>query len=137
MRTLAEIETEVHRRAAIIGAEGAYELPTYGRSEDFARPHIEVDSRGYHFVVVERGEEQERLTSRDLEEILFRVFETVTSSLASAYEAAHRVDAQDFRRLLFQKQVELLSQISEPWGQREARRHEGILRDHPFDDRTI
>jgi hypothetical protein len=136
VRTLAEVKKEVDRRAAIIGADGSHGLPTYGRSEDFARPHIELDSRGYHYVVVERGQELERFTSRDLDEILFRVFETVTFSLASAYELAHRVEAQDCRRLLFQRQVELLSQISEPWGQREAARHEGILREHPFHDRS-
>jgi hypothetical protein len=136
VRTLAEVKKEVDRRAAIIGAEGAHALPTYGRSEDFARPHIELDSCGYHFVVVERGQELERFTSRDLDEILFQVFETVTFSLASEYELAHRVQGQDFRRLLFQRQVELLSRISELWGQREAARHEGILREHPFRDRS-
>jgi hypothetical protein len=134
VRTLAELKSEVDRRAAIIGAQAAYELPTYGRSEDLARPHLEVDSRGYHFVVVERGQELERLTSRDLDEILFRVFQTVTFGLASAYELANRVEGQDTRRLLFQKQVELLSRLSEQWGQRQARRHEDILRAHPFSD---
>jgi len=51
MLTLDAIKSEVDRLAAKIGASG-YILPTYGRSEDLARPHIEVDSRGYHYVVV-------------------------------------------------------------------------------------
>jgi len=51
MESLAEIKSEVDRRAALIGATGHHSLPTYGDTEDGARPHIEVDSRGYHFVL--------------------------------------------------------------------------------------
>src|SRR5437870_4904903 len=86
MKTLTEIKTEVDRRAALIGAVGRYSLPTYGHTEDGARPHIEVDSRGYHLVVVERGQEQSRFTTRDLDELLYRIFQSVTHDLAFAYE---------------------------------------------------
>ena len=61
---LARIRSEVSRRALTIGASG-YVLPTYGQSEDAARPHIEADSRGYHYVVVERGQELKRVTTQD------------------------------------------------------------------------
>lgn len=43
--TLKEIEIEISRLASIIDADERL-LPTYGRSEDFARPHIEVDNQG-------------------------------------------------------------------------------------------
>jgi len=118
----------------MIEAAGHPSLPTYGHTEDFARPHIEVDSRGYHFVVVERGEELSRFTTRDLDDLLYQIFETTTFSLACDYELAHRIETQDCRRLSFQRQLELLSQLSEHWGRREAQEHEQILREHPFDD---
>jgi hypothetical protein len=51
--------SEIDDLAQRIGASGLI-LPTYGRSEDFARPYIEVDDSGYHYVVVERGQEMER-----------------------------------------------------------------------------
>ena len=74
--TLAEIKTEVDRLAAMIGAAG-YVLPTYGQTEDFARPHIEVDSRGFHYVVIERGQELSHLILNTLDELLFvRSFES-------------------------------------------------------------
>jgi len=133
MLTLPEIKAEVDRLAARIGASG-YLLPTYGRSEDGARPHIEVDSRGYHYVVIERGQELERLTTNNLDELLFNVLEGITFSLASKYELAHRVESQDFRRILFQHQAELLSELYPHWGEREAQHHKQILREHPFDD---
>ena len=119
--------------AALINASRNI-LPTYGHSDDGARPHIEVDARGYHYVVVERGQELKRLTTSDMDELLFHVFESVTFSLANKYELAHRIEYRDSRRILFQKQVELLSMLSMHWGEREARNHEQTLQEHPFDD---
>ena len=134
MKSLSEIKTEVDRQARLIGAMGHRVLPTYGQTQDGARPHIEVDSRGYHFVVVERGQEQERFTTRDLDDLLFRIFQSVTHELAFAYELAHRVETQDCRRLAFCQQVELLSQLCPGWAEREAQEQNRILRKHPFDD---
>jgi Immunity protein 63 len=133
MLTLSEIKQEVDRLAAQIGASG-YVFPTYGRADDGARPHIEVDSRGYHYVNVERGQEFKRITTGELNELLYHVFEAVTFSLASDYELKHRVDSEDFRRRLFQRQIEILSLLREEWSNREARSHEQILTEYPFDD---
>jgi hypothetical protein len=134
MKTLTEIKTEVDRRAAMIGAVGHHSLPTYGHSEDGARPNIEVDLQGYHFVVVERGTERSRFTTRDLDELFYKIFQSVSFNLACDYELAHRIETQDFRRLLFKRQVDLLSEVSEGWGRRRSKEHEEILREHPFDD---
>ena len=131
--SLPETEDAVNELARRIDAPGNV-LPTYGRTEDFARPHVEVDARGYHYVVVERGQELERITTDDLDELLYRVFAGVTFSMASAHELRHRVDGQDSRRLLFATQVDLLSRLSPRWGRREAERHAMILRNHPFRD---
>jgi len=136
MKSLVKIKRKVDSRAVLIGAAGHHSLPTYGHTEDGARPHIEVDSRGYHFVVVERGQELSRFTTHDLDDLLNQVFRTVTFSLACDYELAHRIETQDSRRLLFQREVELLSHLSPSWGQRRASEHQHILREHPFDDQS-
>ena len=133
MLTLSQIEAQVEQLATRVGAS-EYILPTYGRTEDGARPHIEVDSRGYHYVVVERGQELEHHTTNELDELLYLVFKGVTFSLAINYELKHRVKGQDFRRVLFQRQIELLSALSPDWGERELRQHHETLRQHPFDD---
>jgi hypothetical protein len=133
MMTLAQIEEEVDRLAAKIGPAG-HVLPTYGRTEDYARPHIELDQRGYHFVVVERGQELQRVTTDDLDELLYIIFEGVTFNLACDYEVRHRIPHQDCRRLLFQRQIELLSILSARWAEREAADHQRTLEAHPFQD---
>ncbi len=48
--TLAEIKTRIHDAAGRIGASEQM-LPTFGYSEESGRPHIEVDERGYHYVI--------------------------------------------------------------------------------------
>lgn len=135
LRTLAEIEAEMRRLGARIGAgDGA--LPTFGHSDDFARPHVEVDEAGYHWVVVERGQERERVTTRDLDALLERHFRGVTFGLATDHELRHRVPMTDGRRMIFARQIELLERLSPAWAEREAARHAAVLRAHPFDDRS-
>ena len=132
---LAEIEAEVLRLAARLDV-ASRALPTFDRSEDGARPHIEVTAAGYHYVVVERGQVLRRDTTTSLDDLLYTVFAGVTFDLACRWEASHRVRGRDFRRVLFQKQVELLATLSPEWARREADAHAEILRGHPFDDRA-
>ncbi|CAN5537132.1 hypothetical protein BH10PLA1_BH10PLA1_20790 [soil metagenome] len=108
---------EVTRLAAVIGAPPG-PLPTYGRTADFARPHIEFGGAQWHYVVVERGEELERNSSADAQEILCCVFEGVTFSMACDDELRHRRRGQDPRRQLFDVQLGLLGQLSPDWQRR-------------------
>jgi hypothetical protein len=132
LATLAQIRTEVERRASIIGASGNSELPTYGETRDFGYPHIEVDGRGYHWVVVERGEERKRITTPDLDELLYAVFRPLTQHLAS--DGRH-FKGKDSRRLMFARQIELLTQLDPRWAARCAEEQRRTLIENPFFDR--
>ena len=134
--SLKQIKSEINQRAAKIDAPQSL-LPTYGRSIDGAHPHIEVDARGYHYVIAERGQEKSRVTTTELGELLFEVFEDITFSIACQYELKHRIEGQDFRRLLFHYQEALLSRLSPEWAEKEAREHERILHNHPYDDQAV
>lgn len=133
MLSLPCVRAEVERIASKIGASGNI-LPTFGYSEDFARPHIEVDDRGYHYVIVERGEELRRVTTFDVDELLYQVFADITFAGAVNYELAHRVVGRDARRIMFFRQIELLAKLSPTWATRAAAEHARILREHPFCD---
>ena len=131
---LKEIEERVRELAAAIEAP-AWLLPTYGRSEDGARPNIEVDSSGrMHFVVVERGKEFERSIYVNLDELLYRIFRGVTLTLACDFEVKHRNPDHDSRRIMFARKVELLRLLSPQWAEREEKRHAEILKESPFHD---
>jgi hypothetical protein len=58
----------------------------------------------------------------------------VTFSLASEYERRHRVSGRDFRRLLFQKQIDLLGQLNADWALRRQHEIERVLAAYPYDD---
>jgi hypothetical protein len=130
---LEQVRGEVERRASLIDAPLSL-LPTYGRTEDSARPHIEVDTRGFHYVVVERGNELERLTTESLDELLYRIFQCLTFSMACAHEVRHRVPGKDPRRLMFQTQVELLGRLDAQWARRELEEQDRTLQQHPWRD---
>jgi hypothetical protein len=137
--TLAELEAEVRRLAGALGARDD-DLPTFDRQEDFARPNIEPapwSPAGFAYVIVERGHEYERSTFLTMDDLLYRVFSTITFTLACRYELAHRVPDEDSRRIMFQAQVDLLARLSPSWADRERERIEAILREHPFDDAAV
>ena len=131
--SLPEIKAKVEQLAEIIGASQDV-LPTYGYSNHTGHPHIEIGSQGYYYLVLERNVVCDRLITKDLDELLYKIFANVTFELAGKYELAHRIENQDSRRMSFQRQEELLSMLSPAWGKRESQEHEQILKQHPFDD---
>jgi len=133
MLTLSEIEAQVNELAQKIGAPQNI-LPTYGYSEQTARPHVEVSSVAYYYVVAERGQEISRYAAFDLDELLYKIFADATFELSVKYASKNRTENQDFRRLAFQHQVELLTFLSPQWGENESQEHAQILKQHPFDD---
>ncbi|RYF97439.1 MAG: hypothetical protein EOO00_00060 [Chitinophagaceae bacterium] len=110
-------------------------LPTYRISDDGALPHLVVDDAGiYHFIVVERGQELEHRKTSDRNELLYWVFAGITFSMACKYELKHRVKDQDFRKILFEHQEQLLASLSADWHKREVSAHAAIVERSPFDN---
>ncbi len=133
MRALDDLELEVRRCAAVVGAVER-DLPTFGRQEDFARPNLEAAPHGIAYVIVERGREFARTVFVTEDDLLYRVLCDMTFNVAGRHELANRVPGVDSRRLRFRTHVELLRRLSESWAGRLANEHEVILRRHPFDD---
>jgi len=133
MQTLSEIKVDVDRLAGIIGAPENI-LPTYGWCEGSARPHIELDDRGYHYVVSERGQELQRITTWNLDTLLGHIFDSVSFGMAAKYELHHRIQGQDSRRLLWKRQLELLRILSPEWAALRSSEIDDILQKHPYND---
>ena len=130
--TLRTVKRRVRALAGRLGDEPAC-LPTFGRSRQDGRPHIEVGDT-YCFVVCERGQLFERHCSTDLDQLLYWVFAEVTFSMAFDHELRHRRPGEDSRRQLFAKQVELLARLSPAWAEQGAEEHRRILEEYPFKD---
>jgi hypothetical protein len=130
--SLADIQSRIEDLARRIDAPPG-DLPTYGQSEDGARPHIEVGNE-YYFVVVERGSELRRSSTKDLDELLYWVFSGVASKMAGQFELRNRRHGEDTRRQRFPRQIQLLNALSPAWAEKEEARLAEILSRHPFRD---
>lgn len=122
-----QIQEYLNKYAKIISAP-ANLFPTFESSEQTGRPHIEVDNKGnLHYVVCERGKEYERKTTKELNELLFWGFQSITHTMAFDYELKHRIEHQDCRIIAFKKQEELLEQINKEWADTLKLKHEKLL----------
>ena len=85
MLKLFEIEIRVNELAQKIGASQNI-LPTYGYSEQTARPHVEVSPWAYYYVVAQSGQEVSRFATLQVDELLYKIFVEVTFELAVAMQ---------------------------------------------------
>lgn len=133
-QTLIRVKNKVEELTEIIKAPTEL-LPTYETSKDFAHPHIELDNIGlYNYIIVERGQELERKTTSNLNELLYWIFNDVTFTMACDYELKNREKGKDFRRIMFAKQEELLGILDKNWKVKQINEHNEILKRNPFDD---
>ena len=112
---LSEIKQRVDALAAKIGAPES-SVPSCGQNWMDDHPYYKV-SWVYHLVERQRGAEHRRWTT-DLDEALYWGFETVTSNMASDYEARHRVEEQGSRWTLLAYQLRLLGLLDPTWPER-------------------
>tara|TARA_R100000935_G_C2710352_1_gene113843 strand:- start:125 stop:532 length:408 start_codon:yes stop_codon:yes gene_type:complete len=130
----AEIEKTIIELAQKIDAPLEL-LPDYNSSRGNGHPHIEFDDLGlFHLVVSERGEEYDRKIINSENDLLYYVFSNITFQMASKFESQNRIEGQDFRRLLFDKQEDLLGKLNKEWKAKERDEHHNILKLNPFDD---
>lgn len=109
---------------------------TFGNQEDLAKPNIEIDGlQNLHFIIVERGNELERKITKNLDDLLYWIFDIITFRQALDYELQNRNENFDSRRIFFRKQEELLSLISIDWKEKKENEHKDILKHHPFRDK--
>ena len=135
-----EMEQKMHELGKLIGLEDDSNLYPMVTTKDDLFPDGSslYYSRGkYHYVGMDRGEEVEHHKARDLTEIMYWVFETITFSIANDYELRHRNENEDPRRQLFSKQLELLGKISPQYRMAEEKEIKEILKEAPFRDEAF
>ena len=125
--TLEKLKTEVNLLAEIIEAPDFF-LPTFANTKYDGTPNLEVLDLGFiHYIVTERNEEYERRITRDLSEVLFWIFEYTTFNMAADFERKNRIEDQDYRIILFQKQEELLAMLNVAWSEKLQAKHTKLI----------
>lgn len=116
-RVQAELQREIDRLGALIGASGM-QLAGFDPGIDAGYPFIAIDAKGeLDLIVKERGTVLRQDRARNADEVLFWAFESTTHTLASTWSAQHRGD-RDFRTVLWAKQAKLLWRLHPEWARR-------------------
>lgn len=97
-------------------------------------PHVETDGDTYAYVVTERGFEFNRKSTKDLDELLYWIFDGIAFSMAVDYELKHRKEGVDSRRTIFERQLEILSSLNPDWVRLTRKEIDETLKETPFDD---
>ena len=126
------VQAEYHRIS--LGWEGSsHRLPIGTSRTDDGSYHLECASDGkLSLVSTERGSEINRHETYSLEELMYWLFRDQAFAYAIDYELAHRHPTNDFRVILFARQIELLAQLSEDWASRCQSEQDKILKKHPL-----
>ena len=94
------------------------------------------DGRIREISVGDRGAVYPEKEYDNIEDALAPAYDCITLNMACAYELSVREEnpPQDFRRIAFAKQLELLKILGEGYYLRRKKRIEEILRENPYDD---
>ncbi|WP_330848026.1 Imm63 family immunity protein [Acinetobacter sp. ME22] len=81
----------------------------------------------YWYISEERGEVYFEKTTKDFEELLYWIMDNFISSYSYQFELKNRIRGQDFRRIIFEKQIELFGLISDEWKVKKEKNIKKIL----------
>lgn len=133
MLSLATIRKRVKELAKLVNAPK--ELTKVAGSPDWmGGVYVEVDGKGYHYVNSERGNEYERHTTKDIQELLYWLLKDITSQIASDHELSNRIPYADSRRLWFKKWVELMGIIDPEFHRKLEDELNKTLKEAPYSD---
>jgi len=109
--------------------------PSFGPSDYDEKPYVFEDYKNnLHYAAKERGQISFDKITSDFDEILYWIFDSITFSMAVDFELNSRIEEQDCRRIAFEHQTQLMTTINKIWGKKTIKKHNEILKEHPFDD---
>lgn len=103
-------------------------------SFDFQGEFCFTDKNGYHFRITERNRIYRDDTTQNLFDITYWTINGEISEAAAIYESKNRIDNQDFRRIMFSKEIQYFEAIGDEYAQRARLEIESILKKAPFQD---
>jgi len=132
MENFNSIQNRVNQMGLMINAPEKY-LQLHNRAIGDGTPYVMVDDK-YNYIISERGVLISKEETLDLEELLYWIFEDVTSIMAGKYELNNRQQDADTRRLRFQEQIRLMDVLNNNWGEKTKNRLDKILANNPYED---
>ena len=136
MLSIEALQSETQRAAVVMGGDEYYPYVTFsnGVFKENGAPYITVDEDTYRYTVFERGSIIESKSTCDNREILYWIASHISFSIAMKYATTNKREHVEFRRVLFQKQLEILYHFNFTFGEKERERIKKVLEKHPFTD---
>ena len=88
----------------------------------------------YHILFTEKGKVREDKITTDEKEVIRSVLDIVSFDMAMEFAISNREKNKDFRRKLFEKEVEIYSLFGETFEKSKKREIEEILKENPYKD---
>ena len=88
----------------------------------------------YHILFTEKGKVREDKITTDKKEVIRSILDIVSFDIAMEFAISNREKNKDFRRKLFEKEVEIYSLFGETFEKSKKREIEEILKENPYND---
>lgn len=102
--------------------------------DEFSETVIKKDLYYYYIFKIERGKIAKCIKCKTSDDLMYLIFFDITDEMAGLYEVENRVNNQDYRRIMFEKQLELMKCISIKYYQRLKMELEEVLKKYPYND---
>lgn len=107
----------------------------YGNGDYEPGTYIYEKNGIYHYIGVgDRGGIDNEIKTSNINDILYKIYSTITFNEAVKFAMTNREKDKDWRRILFKKQLELLRCIGEIYYEKRNKEIETILSTSPYKD---
>ena len=132
--THEQFDAKMRELGALIDVPEKY-YPWVGR-RNYDGVYVEIDKPVpiYRWVIIERGHEIESRIFSESHDLLYVVFQFITSEMSVRYVVRSKKPNQDTRRLLFEHQLILLGKINEDFRRKREAEIKEILAKAPYRD---
>lgn len=105
-----------------------------GNPNSIEGTYIFVQNNEYHVLYTEKGKVKEDRITSEKEEVLWCVMDIISFDIAMEYAKKNREEGRDFRRALFEKEIEIYSLFGEKFEKKKRLEIEEILKKNPYND---
>jgi hypothetical protein len=93
------------------------------------------DANGYHLCSIgDHGESYPEVVTKSLFEISYLILKHPVRLMSTKYKTRNKIVGQDFRRIMFQKELQYFNVLGDEYKQKAEKEINDILNEYPFED---
>lgn len=107
---------------------------TVGTANSIEGTYVYSDDKGYHYLFTEKGKIRFHKISQKITDITYWILEDVVFNIALKYATENQEKGVDFRKKLFEKELEIWCLFGKDYYAMKKRDIENTLKDNPYVD---